>query len=452
MFKIFFKQSLVYNTFIISALYGIDLIFAPMFQRYLLLLSLGFLSFNTFSQDTLYARKVINDLCAPSFYGRGYVKKGDKKAANYIASEFKSLNLKNFKNSYFQDFQFSVNTFPKNVEVTLNGKRLIPGVDFLVDPSSPSCNFKGTVEFVPIADLNTSEHYDNKGYHLKAAVLDTFTPAYFEEAAITLKKYGADYKKQLLILLSNNKLTWSSSSRVAKVPVITLLSSSFDRTKPAVFELSVTNKFYAPYTSQNVVGYVEGTRFKDSFVVITAHYDHLGMMGKSAMFPGANDNASGVAMMLNLAKYYSQNPQTFSVVFIAFSGEETGLIGSKYFVDHPLFPLDNIRFLLNIDLMGNGADGVMTVNAMVYTKEFLLLKSINDASNYLPAIKARGKAKNSDHYWFSEAGVPSFFFYLMGPYPHYHDVNDKAANVPLTNFSEAFQLFRDFVSLVQKNH
>ena len=212
------------------------------------------------------------------------------------------------------------------------------------------------------------------------------------------------------------------------------------------------NKFFAPYTSQNVIGYVEGTRFKDSFVVITAHYDHLGMMGNAALFPGANDNASGVAMMLNLAKYYSQNPQTFSVVFIAFSGEETGLIGSKYFVDHPLFPLDNIRFLLNIDLMGNGADGVMTVNAMVYTKEFMALKSINDASNYLPAIKARGKAKNSDHYWFSEAGVPSFFFYLMGPYPHYHDVNDKASNVPLTNFSEAFQLFRDFVTLVQKNH
>lgn len=100
--------------------------------------------------------------------------------------------------------------------------------------------------------------------------------------------------------------------------------------------------------------------------------------------------------------------------------------------------------------MGNGADGVMTVNAMVYAKEFLLLKSINDASNYLPAIKARGKAKNSDHYWFSEAGVPSFFFYLMGPYPHYHDVNDKATNVPLTHFSETFQLFRDFITLVQK--
>lgn len=406
----------------------------------------------SFAQDTLYARKVINDLCSPSFYGRGYVKKGDKKAAAYIESQFKSHGLKNFKGQYLQNFDFSVNTFPNTVEVVLNGVKLTPGVDYLIDPSSPSCDFNGEIQFIPLSELNTESHYDSKGYLLKAAVLDTFTPNYFEEAAITLKKYGADFKKELLIKLTNDKLTWSSSPRVSKVPSITLLSSVFDRSKPAKFEIKIKNKFYAPYTSQNVIGYIEGSKYKDSFVVITAHYDHLGMMGNKALFPGANDNASGIAMLLNLAKYYKENPQPYSVAFIAFSGEETGLIGSKYFVDHPLFPLDNIKFLINIDLMGNGAEGVMAVNGMVYAKEFLLLKSVNDDAAYLPAIKARGKARNSDHYWFSEAGVPSFFFYLLGPYPYYHDVNDKAANVPLTNFSEAFQLFRDFISLIQKNH
>lgn len=412
----------------------------------------SFIALSSFAQDTVYARKVLNDLCSPSFYGRGYVKKGDKKAAAYIESQFKSNGLKSFNKQYRQNFDFSVNTFPKTVEVTLNGVKLIPGVDFLVDPSSPSCNFKGEIQFVPLAELNNESHYDSKGYLLKSVVLDTFTPNYFEEAAITLKKYGSDYKKQLIIKLTNDKLTWSSSSKVSKVPVITLLSTVFDRSKPAVFEITIKNKFYAPYTSQNVIGYLEGTTYKDSFVVVTAHYDHLGMMGSKAIFPGANDNASGIAMMLNLAKYYKENPQPYSVVFIAFSGEETGLIGSKYFVEHPVFPLDNIKFLINIDLMGNGAEGVMTVNGMVYTQEYLLLKSVNDNSHYLPAVKARGKARNSDHYWFSEAGVPSFFFYLLGPYPYYHDVNDKASNVPLTNFSEAFQLFRDFITNIQKNH
>ncbi len=421
-----------------------------MFLKFSFSLVFTFTCLTSFAQDTVYARKVINDLCSPSFYGRGYVKKGDKKAAAYIESQFKSNGLKSFKGQYLQNFDFSVNTFPNTVEVVLNGVKLIPGVDYLIDPSSPSCDFKGEIQFIPLSELNTESHYDNKGYHLKAAILDTFTPNYFEEAAITLKKYGADYKKELLIKLTNDKLTWSSSPRVSKVPSIILLSSVFDRSKPAKFEIKIKNKFFAPYTSQNVIGYIEGSKYKDSFVVITAHYDHLGMMGNKALFPGANDNASGIAMMLNLAKYYKENPQPYSVAFIAFSGEETGLIGSKYFVDHPVFPLDNIKFLINIDLMGNGAEGVMTVNGMVYTKEFLLLKSVNDDASYLPAVKARGKARNSDHYWFSEAGVPSFFFYLLGPYPYYHDVNDKAANVPLSNFSEAFQLFRDFIKLVQK--
>ena len=95
--------------------------------------------------------------------------------------------------------------------------------------------------------------------------------------------------------------------------------------------------------------------------------------------------------------------------------------------------------------MGNGAEGVMTVNGANYKEQYDLLSNLNIKNNYLPAVKARGKAKNSDHYYFSEAGVPCFFFYLMGPYPFYHDIHDKASAVPFTNFENAFSLFRDFI-------
>src|SRR6478735_8237404 len=104
-----------------------------------------------------------------------------------------------------------------------------------------------------------------------------------------------------------------------------------------------------------------------------------------------------------------------------------------------------MHFLINIDLMGNGAEGVMAVNGSTYKSQYNLLTSINTKHQYLPAVKARGKAANSDHYYFSEAGVPCFFFYLMGPYPYYHDINDKASAVPFSNFSNAFMLFRDFI-------
>ncbi len=402
------------------------------------------------AQDTIYARKVINELCSRRYAGRAYVANGEKKAAAYIASEFKKAGLSKIGKSYFQEFPMSVNTFPKTVVVKYNGKVLQAGVDYLVDPSAPSCSFKGEISFVSVDELDSATHYDEFGYNLKAAVLDTFTERYFEEAAISFKKYSTDQRKQIVIRLSNSKLTWSSSGRMAKVCLITLRNEVFERGKPAFFEVEIKNKFLAPYMARNVIGMIEGNKFKDSFIVLTAHYDHLGMMGKTAMFPGANDNASGIAMMLNLARYFKANPQPFSIVFIAFSGEENGLVGSHYFVQNPLITLSDIRFLVNIDLMGNGSEGVMAVNGIVHSSEFNLLKSINTRNQYLPDVKARGKAANSDHYWFSHAGVSAFFFYLMGPYPYYHDVNDKASAVPLSNFSNAFLLFRDFIVSLQK--
>ncbi len=88
-----------------------------------------------------------------------------------------------------------------------------------------------------------------------------------------------------------------------------------------------------------MIATIKGTAIPDSFLVFSAHYDHLGQMGKDIYFPGANDNASGTSMLLNLAKYYSQNRPKYSVLFIAFGGEEAGLIGSEYYVKNPLVPL-----------------------------------------------------------------------------------------------------------------
>jgi len=432
-----------------SVLYPISFSFEGN-MKLLFTIALGLIYTCMQAQDTVYARRVLNDLCSKRMAGRGYVAKGDKKAAAYIASEFRKAGLKPVGKSYYQKFPIGVNTFPGVVEVVYNGRLLTPGVDYLIDPASPAINFEGTVPFVPLSELDSADHYMRSGSALKAALIDTFNGRWFEEAAIAYKHYSTDPGKQVVLRLSSEKFTWSSSPRPAKVCLITLRNDVYERGKPAVFSIRIQNRFLAPHISRNVVGMLEGSSRKDSFIVVTAHYDHLGMMGKTAMFPGANDNASGVAMLLNLARYYQKHPQPYSMVFIAFSGEETGLIGSRYFVDHPLIPLRDIRFLINLDLMGNGAEGVMAVNGLVHPKEFAQLQQLNTAGGYLPAVKARGKAANSDHYWFSQAGVPAFFFYLMGPYPHYHDVNDVASAVPFANFGSAFLLFTDFIALLQK--
>jgi Zn-dependent M28 family amino/carboxypeptidase len=167
-------------------------------------------------------------------------------------------------------------------------------------------------------------------------------------------------------------------------------------------------------------------------------------MGKDTYFPGANDNASGVSLLMNLAHYYASHPQRYSIGFILFAGEEAGLIGSKYFTENPLVPLKNIRFLLNTDLAGTGEEGITVVNATEYPKEFELLKSINNENKLLAAVNARGKAANSDHYFFSEKGVPAFFFYTLGGIKAYHDVFDKAATLPLNEHEDLFKLIVKF--------
>lgn len=413
----------------------------------------------TNAQDTAYARRVINELCSPKYKGRGYAGGGDHKAAAYIQSEFKRIGLSKVKGSYQQEFTFPVNTFPGKVEVLYNGKLLVAGRDYIINAGCGNFRFSGEVEFTDINALNDSSYYDRKGYLQQMAVIDTFNKKYHPEAELTNKKYMSDYRKQLLVKLTNEKLTWTTSYALDNNCIITLKSEVFERGKPARFEIRIDSKFYGKYnaknqvygtyTSSNVLGMIQGTEQKDSFIVFTAHYDHLGMMGKTAMFPGANDNASGIAMLLNLAQYFKVHPQKYSLLFIAFSGEEAGLLGSSYYVKNPVVPLEKFHFLINIDLMGNGAEGVMAVNGSVFKEEYQLLTAINQKQQYLPAVKSRGKAPNSDHYYFSEAGVHCFFFYLMGPYPHYHDINDKASAVPLTNFDKAFLLFRDFIVSLQ---
>ena len=221
-----------------------------------------------------------------------------------------------------------------------------------------------------------------------------------------------------------------------------------DLKQPGSAQLQLDAQLRHDYLTQNLAAIIRGHTQPDSFLVISAHYDHLGTMGKRAYFPGANDNASGVALLLELAAYYArpENQPACSVVFLLFGAEEAGLVGSRYFVAHPLVPLPRIKFLVNLDLLGTGEDGATVVNGKVYGPAYQRLTALNDAHHYLPRLTARGRAANSDHFPFSEAGVPAFFLYTRGGSQAYHDVNDRPAALSLAGFAGAFGLVRDFLA------
>lgn len=393
-------------------------------------LSLFFLFFtvSTQAQDMNRVKTNIGILSSQSMNGRGYLHKGHLKASTFIEAQFLQAGLKPVQGLFFQNFTIRQNLFPKEPKLRMNGRVLKVGSDFL--PSANAIPFRGTLRFRLSDSLKTPDQ------------LNPDAVARILKPREKLPSLGA--ATRFVYFKTEDKLTHTLSETQASPLVIHLKKSSFLSTDSVVdidFRPELNNQIKA----RNVVGMVEGTSVKDSFLVICAHYDHLGMLGKSVFFPGANDNASGSAMLMEMAREVSAKPLKYSVLFIAFSGEEAGLLGSFYFVENPLVPLSRIRFVMNLDLMGFGENGATVVNGTVFPDLFERLKSINQLNNYLPELKVRGKAANSDHYPFSEKGVPAFFIYSLGGPGFYHDVDDKASTLSLSRFPEMYRLILDFM-------
>lgn len=393
-----------------------------------------------------YARKVVDTLASPYMAGRGYVNKGDKKAAKYIINEFKGSGLLPIGNSYEQKFKFSVDTYIKPWGLILDGHPAVPGQDYIVVPSSPTTN--GTFPVVlfdrtTYLDKEKLREFLSKDYSNSFVLVDDSGATDRKEKDVWESTRFNPFKAKGVIILCN-KLTQEMSDTLSKYVLIYAMRSSFPL-RPKSVRINIKNKFIKNYTSQNLIGYIKGNVQPDSFIVFSAHYDHLGRMG-NIYFPGANDNASGVAMLLSLARYFGQHKENlkYSLVFIAFSGEEIGVLGSKYYTEHPLFPLSKIRFLVNMDIMGTGDEGITVVNGPVYDTPFKDLKRINDSLHLLKEIRPRGATANSDHYFFYIKHVPDFFIYTMGGIKAYHDIYDRRETLPLTNFDDVFKLLINF--------
>ncbi len=428
-------------------------------MKYLLLLSAFVSSFVSYSQDIDAARRVIDTLCSPAYHGRGYVSDGHKKAAAFIAGAFADAGLAPVRLSYLQPFRVSVNTFPGNMSLSVEGRLLAAGSDFLPVPCSPS--YYGSAPVITV-DTNVlwnqqkwARFITHKQQTGKWLVIDETTISLHNEARkeyYELAKAMVQYSKEPTIagiVLLQDRLTWHIAQESCLAPILYVKKSSWPADASSM-DLALDARFIPSLLTQNVVGMIKGTEHPDSFLVFTGHYDHLGRIGEGAYIPGANDNASGIAMLIELAKYYAQHPPRYSVVFIAFGGEELGLVGSSHFTEEPWIPLAQIRFLVNLDIVGTGDEGIMVVNGKVFTEEADLLDTINQTHNYLPVIKRRQKAANSDHYFFTEKGVPSFFIYTMGGIDAYHDIYDRPETLPLTEFGDLYRLLIEFADSLSR--
>lgn len=415
--------------------------------RFLLVLFPATCFYTPLSSQSDYAKQMMDSLCSPRYDGRGYVNQGDVRAADFLISNLKKNGVQSYKDFPFaQEYRLNVNTFPYPIQVVLGEDTLVPGDDYILDPNSGTA--AGVFEIIEINSQNIVTDYggtiklDFEKKEQRVYVFN-FTDITDAEKLKELRAYAREAMKFFpVIWVTRSKKTYSVGRTQQNYPLIEIDSAAYQNSGQA--HLQINNKYIPQYLSKNVIGYIPGKK-KNKFVVFTAHYDHLGRMGSDTYFPGANDNASGCAMLLSLANHYAQNSPEYSTFFCFFSGEEAGLVGSHYFVQNPYFNLKKVKFVLNVDIMGAADKGITIVNATAHESHFEKLVSLNAEKKYLPEIRKRGPTANSDHHFFAEAGVPAFFIYSMGSVTNYHDIFDTAENTPLTKFDEVQALLIDFV-------
>ncbi|RMF04172.1 MAG: M28 family peptidase [Bacteroidetes bacterium] len=215
-------------------------------------------------------------------------------------------------------------------------------------------------------------------------------------------------------------------------------------------ELSLTQtKNVRQLQGENIMGFVEGSdhALKDQTIIVTAHYDHIGRRGKE-IFNGADDNGSGTSTVLEVcqafaqAKAAGQGPRR-SVLFMWVSGEEKGLLGSQYYVENPVLPLENAVANINVDMVGRvdekHADNPQYIYVIGSDRLSSELHAITEAVNakythleldytYNAEDDPNRYYYRSDHYNFAERGIPAVFFF-NGTHPDYHQPTDTVDKI-----------------------
>lgn len=400
------------------------------------------------AQDTLYARQVIERLASDEFFGRGYSYRGDSVAAAYIRGELKRLGVKPLGDNYYQPYTFSAFSMEGPLALKINGKQLRPYDEYRVAPFSASTYGQYQVLTVPAETLVDGEamrrflkKYNNLLsdvlVYIDATQFQSVIPAKQERfmAEMTSLRQRNPFNS-VGIIVGVEKLGTCSMAYTDYehgYAYIEVLASTMPKKVKRV-DCTIFSQFHPQYATQNVCGYVPGET--DTMVVYTAHYDHLGMMGDAVLFPGAHDNASGVAAVLDLAGLAVVEKPHYTHVFCFFSGEEAGLKGSRYAVEHPLFDFSKVRILINIDMFCGGDEGLMVFNATDPKVSSFVerLNTLNDALQIAPEIRPRKNSPNSDHYHFT-SHVPAIFVLTMGQrYGGYHDPADQCRACGLEHY------------------
>ena len=411
------------------------------------------------SDEVDYANEVTQNLCAFSMNGRGYGRGGNKAAADYIVNQFKEIGVGAVGGQYMQPFYVSANTFPNRMTLQLNSNYLVAGTDFMIDPSSPSISGNYDAVVITRAELNDAMTRMNKIRDARGNFIivdNTNHDGETRNVAMKIDQLVEQFKTDGQIQVKGvivydtarySKMIWSTSVRQGVRPVF-YVGTPQDIESIRKVKVQADAAFVPQATTYNVVAVEPGTVYKDSSIIISCHYDHLGTMGE-AVYPGANCSASGVAMMLQLAKHFHTIKPKYTIVYIAFSGHELDLAGGKTLIKYPPVKLKNVQLVLDFDLMGNGSGGIKIANGKNH--QDLMQRMVKIARDYklVPDVELKLSSKISESYLFKELEIPSFFIYSVGGSLDYKNMNDTPQMLPYTRFAEMQSLVTRFIETIK---
>ena len=260
-------------------------------------------------------------------------------------------------NNWYQPFEFELNQIHK-AELKIDDKTIAPGTNYVIRRNSPSCqgvfNILHATPDVFQSEKSMQEFLDNDVKNSFVAIdyddmiqnkkqYESTAPTLFKNADkfiflqdSEIRDYvGYGNKKSDNIIISMRKLAFNPHAKNLRIN----LQTSFDLVK-----------------TKNVAGWFNKPEPTDSVIIICGHYDHLGEMGTDAYFPGADDNASAIGAMIEMAEYLKNNniePKK-NLLFVAFSGEEAGLKGALHFVNNLPIDKSRISYVINMDMIGFG--------------------------------------------------------------------------------------------------
>jgi Zn-dependent M28 family amino/carboxypeptidase len=218
-----------------------------------------------------------------------------------------------------------------------------------------------------------------------------------------------------------------------------------------------TNRANQKIAGANVVGYVEGKRFKDKYIVVSAHYDHVGVQ-KGEIFNGADDDASGTTALFALGEYFRKNKPSHTIIFAAFDGEESGLRGSRAFVAAPPITKEAILLNVNMDMVSRSDINELYASGTYHYPAFrpLLEQIAKNAKIKLllghdrPEQGQNDWTNQSDHGSFHQAKIP-FIYFGVEDHKDYHRPTDDFANINQEFYVRAVETILEAVKSFDKS-